>query len=112
MPSADIMGNPDQRFVFIIFQALQHGSTNSTVCLNHLKFFFGQSARLIQNLIINTDLSDIMKRRRCNNHSSYRAGQIILIRFLYQSLQNQFCNNIDMQNMGTTFTISEFYNLA
>ena len=112
MPSADIMGNPNQRLVFVIFQALQHGSTDGTVCLDNLEFFLGQSAWFIQDLIIYTDLSDIVKRRCCNDHSSYRAGQIILIRFLYQPFQNQFCDNVDMQNMSTAFTISEFHDLA
>ena len=112
MPSADVMGNPNQRFVFIIFQALQHGGTDGTVCLDNLEFLFCQFARFIQDLVINTNLSDIMKSRCCNNHSSYRAGQIILIRFLYQPFQNQFCDNVDMQNMSTAFTISEFYDLA
>ena len=112
MPSADIMGNPNQRLVFVIFQALQHGSTDGTVCLDNLEFLFCQFARFIQDLVINTNLSDIMKSRCCNNHSSYRAGQIILIRFLYQPFQNQFCDNVDMQNMSTAFTISEFHDLA
>ena len=112
MPSADIMGNPNQRLVFVIFQALQHGSTDGTVCLDNLEFFLGQSAWFIQDLIIYTDLSDIVKRRCCNDHSSYRTGQIILVRFLYQSLQDQFRDNVDMQNMSSTLTISEFYDLA
>ena len=62
MPSADIMGNPNQRLVFVIFQALQHGSTDGTVCLDNLEFFLGQSAWFIQDLIIYTDLSDIVKQ--------------------------------------------------
>ena len=62
MPTADLIGNIDQRFLFIALHLAQHGGTDQRMFFHLMKFFYGQSSRLVQDFFVNPNFSDIMKR--------------------------------------------------
>ena len=99
VPAADLARDLYNGFILIDRHMLQHGSSYQRVGLHDLKFFCCQFSLLVQNLFINTDLSDIMKRRRRCYKLSVCPGEMILLRFLHQTFQKQICQLVDVGNV-------------
>ena len=57
----DLVCDLYQRLVLINAKLFQHFCTDDGMRFHNLKFFFRQSARFIQNLVINANLADIMQ---------------------------------------------------
>ena len=65
VPSADLVSHLHKLFILINTQALQHGSTDQGMLLHFLKLFICQSAWFIQNLLVDSHFTNIVKGR-CN----------------------------------------------
>ena len=62
VPAADLVSNLDQRLVTIQIQVIQHLCTDQGVGFHNVKFFFGQAARLVQDLIVNGNFANVVQR--------------------------------------------------
>ena len=62
MPAADLVSPLYQGLVLILLHSLQHIRTDDRMGLHDLKFLPGQLPGLVQDLLINGDLADIVKR--------------------------------------------------
>ena len=87
MPSADLISNLHKLLVLVYAKALQHGGSDQSMLLHLLKLFFGQSARFVQDLLVDSHLADIMKGRCHCDHVLIRPLQMVFIRLLHKSLQ-------------------------
>ena len=112
MPSADLVRDLDHLLILIMLQLIQHRSTNQRMLFHSLKFFFSQLSRLIQNRLVNSNLTDIMKRGCCRNQIAVIRRQIICIRILNKSFQKKSRQCIDVDNMKTALSITKFHNLT
>ena len=112
VPATDITGNLNQRLILVKLHFLQYGSSDQRMGLHDFKFFCCQFSLLVQNLFINTDLSDIMKRRRRCDELSVCPGEMILLRFLHQTFQKQICQLVDVGNVKSALPITELHDLT
>ena len=87
VPAADLISNFQQYLSLIHLEILKHGSSDQCMCLHNIKFFFCKLTRLIQNLLINSYLTNIMKRRCHRDHILLRPWQSVLPRLLDETLQ-------------------------
>ena len=113
MPAAYLIRSFHQGLILLIEGKLfQHISTCHRMPLHNCKFLSSQSAWFIQNLVRNGNLTNIMQRRSCTDQSNLFPAYIIwIILLLYQMTQKHICDHLDMENMKTTLTITELYDM-
>ena len=112
MPATDFFYKFYQLLILIHFQIINDLLAQKGVLLHQRKFFFGQSSRLIENLLVNTDLANVMKCRSNRDQMLVFLRNMIPICLLYQTFQQKSCQNLDVDHMHAAFTISEFHNMT
>ena len=112
MPSADLICSPYQFFILIQFQIFQKRCSDQRMRFQDFFFCRRQWCRFVQNFFIDADFSDIMKRRGCHDHCAFCPGKIIFVRFLDQAFQQNFCDNVDPENMLPAFSVSVAHDLT
>ena len=90
MPSADLHGQLHQLFILINTDVFQDRLSDDRVLFHLIKLFRCQSARFIEDLVINADLADVMQCRSRRDQRTPLCRYLIFIRLLYQTLQKQF----------------------
>ena len=112
MPSAHPICSLNQRLILIHGQFFQDWSSDHSMLLHDLKFFICQLATLVQNLIINTDLTNIVKGWCHHDCLAVLPGQIILIRLLHKSAQEHLSQYVDMLYMCSAFSVTKLNDVA
>ena len=112
MPTADLVRHFHQRLVLIHLETRNHVRTDHCVFLHDLTLLRCQRTRFIQNLLVNSDLSNVMQGRCRADQHPIRPGQVIFVRLLDKLFQNHRRQCINIEHMRATLAISKFHDLA
>ena len=74
--------------------------------------FFGQAARLIQDLIRDHDLADIVQGRRRADEGDIALVQLVTVGLAGQLMQQKIGQGADMQHMLPALAVAKFYYMA
>ena len=81
VPAADLIGGFDEQFTLIGGEVFQHFPAHHGVGLHDLKLLCGQAAGLIEDLLVHSDLTDIMESRGHADEVDIRLRKRIAVSF-------------------------------
>lgn len=77
VPTADVMGHPDQLLLLEVGGILQNLCPDGTVGFHNGKFLIGQPARFVEDILRDGDFADVMEGRGVYNQGNFGGGQVV-----------------------------------
>ena len=77
MPAADGVSHLDKGLFLKGFQIFDHFRADQGVRFHDLEFFLGQLAGLVQDLLIDTDLADVMESGSIRDEGFILPGEMV-----------------------------------